>query len=268
MMPNLLKHSGPIIFLIFLLLFTPSSTPWASDPPDECSALNDKGVTQALPGVYQLLFQDETCPEDCDLLDGWHNTGDVGPGCNELDDPLAEQRDYTCSSGECIHSVTETLTCNAQDGTYGGGDAGGCGTDPMAQQRDYFVNDDGGCDFTTTNCLTKTCDSMDACYNTCDGNVVRSYKDYYVQPVSGVCSSTFGTTVEDCATKPSTDTDGSPTGYLTGGTVSDYTVCTSGSCPATSYNDYCSGDFVYEYGASGPDMVGPTGYDCENYESN
>jgi len=206
--------------------------------------------------------------DDCDTYDGWYNYGDLGPGCSVPDDPTAEERDYTCSAASCTYSVIDTQDCNPMDGYYGGGNTAGCGNDPSSQERDYYVDSDGNCVYTTTNCNIVDCDSQDICSYVCLGSAIRAYRDYYVVPDSSSCTSVYGSVVDDCSTRASTDTDGSSTAYTVGGTVTDYVSCSAGSCTYSSYPDYCSGTYVYEYGASGSGYVGPNSYQCQNYEYN
>ena len=204
---------------------------------------------------------------NCNDNDGWHNTGDLGPGCNNLTDPIAENRDYTCSLGNCTHTVLSSQNCNLQDGYYGGGNTSGCGADASSQQKDYYANNQGQCISSVAYCNTVNCDSQDICSHICDGDTVRSYKDYHVVENSANCTYEFGPQLENCATKLTVDTDGSAQAYKTGGTVTDYTGCANGACTETTYSDYCQGTVVYEYGASGSGVVGPAGYDCQNYET-
>ncbi len=204
---------------------------------------------------------------DCNAQDGWYNTGDAGSGCSNMDDPEAEERDYYCGSGSCTYSVSQTRDCDSSDGYYGGGDSAGCGADANSQQRDYFVGADGSCTFSTANCATVNCDAMDVCENACDGSSIKAYKDYYVDPGTANCVYAFGTDVEDCSTKLSTDSDGSPTAYQTGGTVTDYTTCLNGACTSQAYADYCAGSMLNEYGAGGAGILGPAAYNCQDFET-
>ncbi len=93
-------------------------------------------------------------------------------------------------------------------------------------------------------------------------------KDYYVVSNSNSCTSTTDSPVtEDCATKTSSDSDGSATAYTTQGTVVDYTSCTLSGCGSNAYPDSCSGTVLTEYGASGSSFTS-SNYDCQNFESN
>jgi hypothetical protein len=184
-----------------------------------------------------------------------------------MDDPTAERRDYGCSAGACTYSVAETRDCNPLDGWYGGGNTPGCGVDPASQQRDYYVAGDGSCAFTTTSCLAKSCDYQDECSTPqCDGSLVRSYLDAYVVQGMATCTSVFGSVVEDCSTKASTDSDGGATAYDVGGTVNDFSGCAGGACLYTAYADTCAGNILTEYAAVGASLTSTT-YDCESAET-
>ncbi len=210
---------------------------------------------------------DDPCTEwvdvnDCNSLDGWYNYGDVGPGCNQTDDPTAEYRDYYCSDGSCDYNVTQTKDCDSLDGWYGGGNNSGCGDDPACQYRDYYVNSSGTCVYTTQNCQQKDCDSLDVCGLVCDGPVIREYKDYYCS--GGTCVYEWGSVVEDCSTKPSEDTDGGNEPF-TRGTVTDYTGCSGGSCTYSTYTDQCLNDQnLTEYYPSGS-SYSSTVVDCSSF---
>ena len=145
----------------------------------------------------------------CNVYDDWYNTGDMGPGCANMLDPEAEYRDYSCSDGLCEFEISQTKNCNDMDGYYGGGDSFGCGDDPEAQQRDFYVDAFGACVYSTEFCATVDCDDQDVCMDTCDGNVVKAYEDYYVDPANGDCTSVFGTTTAAC---------------------SEYSTCHDGAC--------------------------------------
>jgi hypothetical protein len=206
--------------------------------------------------------------EDCNALDGWENYGDVGPGCTQMDDPTAEEHDYSCSAGNCTSVITNTADCDSSDGYYQGGDTPGCGADADSYERDYYVNMSGNCGFGTTNCDPSfNCDGSDTCGNVCNGTSVFQYQDYYVVLDTATCASTWGPLVEDCMATASTDSDGGPADYTTAGTVTDYDDCAGGSCTASTYSDNCNANMVNEYGASGAGYVGPVAYNCENYET-
>lgn len=202
--------------------------------------------------------------KNCNDYDRWYNYGDNGPGCLTMDDPTAEYRDYSCSSGACNYSVTSTKDCDSSDGWYGGGNTAGCGADPSSQKRDYYVNSGGTCSYTTANCPTKNCDSSDSCSNTCDGSVIKSYKDYYVISNTNTCTYVWGSTVEDCASKNTYESDGC-WAYTTGGYIYDYTGCSGGSCTYNTYYDSCSSYTLTEYCASGSSYTTGT-KDCRNYD--
>ncbi len=202
--------------------------------------------------------------KNCNDFDGWYNYGDDGPGCNNMNDPTAEDRDYSCSGGACTYSVTSTKTCDSNDGWYGGGNTEGCGTDPSSQKRDYYVNSGGSCTYTTTNCPSKNCDSSDICSNTCDGSVIKSYKDYYVILNTNTCTYTWGSTVEDCASKNTYESDGC-WAYTTGGYIYDYITCSGGSCTYNTYYDSCSSYTLTEYCKSGISYNTGT-KDCRDYD--
>ncbi len=194
--------------------------------------------------------------------DGWYGYGDDGPGCLDTEDPIAEQRDYFCSGGNCTYSVLQTRECDPMDNFSGGGDNPGCGIDPDYVQEDYYANSAGACVVTMQNCLEKNCDDQDVCSPLCEGDISYSYKDFYVNASTGNCVSALGSAIDNCATKLSTDTDNGPNIFDVGGIVTDYTGCEDGACTITEYADYCEGDTVYEYGALGAGITGPTAYDC------
>ncbi len=204
--------------------------------------------------------------QDCDASDGWYNYGDTGPGCSQEDDPTAEQRDYSCSVGGCIYSVTQTKDCDASDGWYGGGDTAGCGDDASSQRRDYYTDSTGTCVYVTTNCASKDCDASDICSNTCDSTSIKTYKDYYVTPNTDQCAFTFGPLVEECTTKNSYESDSGCSDYLVSGYVYDYTGCSSGACSYSTYTDTCgAGDSLTEYCASGTSYSSAT-KGCNDYD--
>lgn len=203
--------------------------------------------------------------QNCDASDGWYNYGDIGLGCNQMNDPTAEQRDYSCSAGSCNYSITQSKDCDASDGWYGGGDTAGCGADTSSQQRDYYVDSTGNCVYTTTNCPTKNCDSSDICSNTCDGTTLKTYKDYYVTANTNQCAFTFGSAVEECTTKNSYESDGG-INYLISGYVLDYTSCSGNNCSGATYTDTCNVDTLTEYYASGT-SYSSTQKNCNDYDN-
>ena len=206
--------------------------------------------------------------QNCNDKDGWYNHGDLGPGCTNMSDPNAEYHEYTCKLNLCEFSKTQTTTCNSQDGYYGGGNTAGCGQDPDSQRTDYYADQSGQCQPTTSGCGKVNCDGQDFCAPVCDGAVLRKNRDCYVEANSSTCKCVYGDVMEDCAAKPTTDSDGSSTNYTTGGTVIDFTGCMSGTCTEVPYADYCVGTMVYEYGAAGAAVSGPNPYECQQLESN
>lgn len=243
------------------------------DPDYKCSSGsgdNNYGVGGAMKckgfcdGQGNCDYADEC--ENCEDLNGWYKYGDTGPGCRQMDDPTAESRAYYCDSGDCAYRVSTTKDCDDKDGWYGGGDNPGCGNDPDGQQRDYYVDQTGACTFTTDNCPTKSCDSQDRCGAVCDKDAIMAFQDFYVSAGTDSCVSKFGNVTDDCSTKASQDSDGSPTAYKKPGTVTDYTTCRNGQCAMDLHADYCQGTTVYEYGAAGSGVAGPSPYDCQNYE--
>src|SRR3989338_5762017 len=214
--------------------------------------------------------------QNCNNQDGWYGGGNTQTAtCGSVDnDASSEYRDYGCSGGSCTYSVTQTADCDGSDGWYGGGNSAGCGSDPNSVWNDYYVTTNTGSCTSTTTCSgtgSANCDSNDVCNNKCEGTVFTSVppmKDYYVVSNSNSCTSTTDSPVtEDCATKTSTDTDGSPIAYQTAGTVTDYTSCTLSGCTGTTYSDSCSATILTEYGASGSSFTS-SAYECQNFESN
>ncbi len=205
--------------------------------------------------------------ENCQDKNGWYDFGDDGPGCLNKNDPVAEKREYYCSGGKCVFNVVGHKDCNDKDGWYGGGNDPGCGPDPVAKFRDYYVDRNGNCVYTDIECPTKSCDDQDQCGNVCDNDVIKTYKDYYVKPNTNQCVSEYGQDVDNCATKASIDSDGSATAYTKPGVVTDYVDCKNGSCEIKTYRDYCTGNILYEYGASGTGISGPIKKNCKDYES-
>lgn len=202
---------------------------------------------------------------NCNNNDGWFNYGDSGPGCAQLNDPTAENRNYGCSANSCTYSVTSTNDCDSQDVWYGGGNTAGCGSDPSSQQRDYYVGSSGSCAYTTTSCGTTNCDPQDVCSNVCQSSKIYSYKDYYVVATSNTCTYALGSLVEDCLTKASADTDSGDDPYNKG-IVTDYTGCTDGasSCNSATYTDSCAVNTLTEYYVSGSGYVSKQ-YGCTSY---
>jgi len=84
------------------------------------------------------------------------------------------------------------------------------------------------------------CNNRDGGY--CIGNV-RETRDYGCS--LGSCTYTLSST-EDCSTKTSVDSDGSPTAYDVAGTVTDYTTCASSACNSNPFSDYCLLKSVFE----------------------
>ena len=96
------------------------------------------------------------------------------------------------------------------------------------------------------------CDGRPAGSTFCDGSVVAQCSN----------SCTYST-VEDCATKATTDTDAGddPT---TQGTVTDYTGCQNGACATSTYTDTCvDAETLTEYYPSGSSYASKT-YTCDN----
>ena len=200
--------------------------------------------------------------ENCSDSDGWYEYGDNGPGCIDMEDPVAERRVHTCADGDCDFSVAETLDCNGQDGFVGGGDTVGCGDDPASVKNDFFANESGECSSSVENCTIFDCDELDVCDTVCSETRVMEYADYFVVPNSDSCSAAYGPELYDCASLSTTETDGGPADYITGGNVTDYETCSDGNCTSTTYSDYCTDNTLYEYGADGSGYTGPTAFDC------
>ena len=107
----------------------------------------------------------------------------------------------------------------------------------------------------------------------CNGDTIET-RDGFCQTwcmfsIPPVCSSTCDVSVtssENCATKVSTDTDGSSIAYQTGGTVTDYTGCFDGICISATHPDTCSGTVLTEYGANGDSYVSGT-KQCQDFEA-
>ena len=203
--------------------------------------------------------------EDCSGSDGWFEYGDDGPGCADMEDPVAEYRSHTCGGDGCGFEVTDTQNCNTQDGYMGGGNTEGCGADPSSVLNDFFANASGACESTTAGCTVVSCDESDVCSTVCDETSIREYVDYYVALNSDSCEAALGPEVADCATLASEDSDGGPLEVTTPGAVTDYTGCTDGDCTSTVYTDYCIDSFIYEYGADGTGYTGPYEFDCMDY---
>jgi len=109
--------------------------------------------------------------------------------------------------------------------------------------------------------LIENCNNRDGWY--CSGST-RQFRNYDCS--GGSCTYSI-TSSEDCATKASTDSDGSATAYTVGGTVTDYVTCSGASCTSTSINDVCSGTVLTERGASGSSYVS-NNKQCQDFESN
>ncbi len=171
-----------------------------------CVDVNDDG--QVTSGDSQLAYdiymnneEYEFC-DNCDLQDGWYGGGDIGPGCNNQEDPSSEYRDYYYYPNQaCAYDVTYTKDCNPQDGWYGGGNMhqANCGEiddDETLEQRDYYTL--GGtdvCGYTTENCETKDCDSQDGWYGGgdnpgCGTDPDLYWRDYYVDENTRTCTHT------------------------------------------------------------------------------
>ena len=207
--------------------------------------------------------------KNCNDQDGWYGGGDAG--CGTFNDPASQRRDYYVTpSGTCTYTTTNcgTKDCDSSDGWYGGGNTAGCGDDPTSYRRDYYVvSNTDTCNY--CNADSKDCDSSDVCTgDVCDGGIVKDYLDYYVVSNSDTCKYDRGSTIEDCTTKTSYDSDGSSTAYTTGGYVYDYTRCSGGSCSLyNTYNDACgSGNVLTEYYASGSSYGSGT-KDCDDYDT-
>ncbi|MBN1792531.1 hypothetical protein JW826_02505, partial [Candidatus Woesearchaeota archaeon] len=138
------------------------------------------------------------------------------------------------NEGECHPGDTDSRGC------------GWCGTQ------------DEVCSSSCTWTDTGSCHDQGVCASgskRCVGNIA--------QTCTGSCQWNAGI---DCTTQASTDTDGSPTAYTTGGRVTDYTICNGGACLTNVYTDTCSGMVLTEYGASSSTYIVNT-YDCQNLES-
>ncbi|MEM7819684.1 MAG: hypothetical protein QXD48_02540, partial [Candidatus Aenigmatarchaeota archaeon] len=212
-----------------------------------------------------------TSSENCNSYDGWYCNGNY-----------MQEYDVYCSGGSCMCSRIpgQWENCDSYDGWYGGGNTAGCGDDPSSQYRDYYCSGaSGSCDDGYphsgggggANCnnyypgSTFDCDSYDICSNVCDGTVIKSYKDYYVITNTNTCGYIWGSIVEDCSTKASTDTDSPTINYTVGGTVTDYTGCSGGACTFSTYSDSCSGTVLTEYVTNGSSFYSII-KECQDYE--
>ncbi len=206
------------------------------------------------------------CSQDGEA-DGWVDTGDLGPGCADVNDPIARYLDYSCSEGSCLPAESDSIDCNQHDGIYGGGNTPGCGTDPDWIIRDYYADESGQCVFSTEGCSTGDCDAQDICSPVCDGTRRVAYLDAYATENSDQCTTVFGDELEDCPNKTSTDSDGAADAYLVGGTVIDYNACEDGICIGQTRTDYCIGSTLYEYGADGTGIAGPSLKNCGDFDT-
>ena len=74
-------------------------------------------------------------------------------------------------------------------------------------------------------------------------------------------SNKWGT--EDCTTKLTRDTDGGDA-PLEGGIVTDFTICSQGSCTSQIFSDTCSGNTLTEFFNSGSSFLSKQ-YDCSTF---
>ncbi len=125
---------------------------------------------------------------------------------------------------------------------------------------DGFDNDGD----TKIDCADTDCDSNVACTAShCSVSSIHSVLDSGTGNFRHYYSITWN--VENCATKLSTDSDGSSTAYTTAGTVTDYLTCSGGSCTSNSHPDSCSINTLTEYAASSNTYTSST-KNCEDYE--
>jgi len=182
-----------------------------------------------------------TLRRDCDGCNWgpWYCSGDTNcQGSCGACGSCADSRYRWCTggqygSGQCIQDCNACVCCSPDQGKR----CGYCGTIDCAG-----------------NCVNQGVCSPGS--TSCSGTTRRT-----------CTSSCTWSNTEDCATKLSTDTDGSATAYTIAGTVRDYTTCSGGNCVFNNYNDVCSGTRINERGASGASLVTNT-YECQNYESN
>jgi hypothetical protein len=202
-----------------------------------------------------------TCSQSCGAAcDADNDCSADGTYCRDGDS--TEYRDYYCTAAcACTYSSSSVTSCNGANGWYGGGNSPTtCGVDPTSYYRDYYCSSSNCNSYSNTD--SANYDSYDTCSAYCYNNKIYSYRDNYVITNTNTRQDALGSETENCLTKASTDSDGGAT-YTTGGYVNDYTGCTDGgsSCLYTTYPDFCSGDTLTEYTASGSSYSNGT-YDC------
>lgn len=139
--------------------------------------------------------------------DGWVGGGDI-PGCG--DDPSSKYYDYYFdASGNLQFEITSTYDCDLQDicngpekvdfyvventntcasrkwiqsedGWYGGGDKPGCGPDPVAEYRQFYIDENYEEKYSVID--TFSCDTNDKC-------TPPYVTDYFVIEKTNQCSS-------------------------------------------------------------------------------
>ncbi|MEM2146378.1 MAG: hypothetical protein QW279_13525, partial [Candidatus Jordarchaeaceae archaeon] len=100
----------------------------------------------------------------------------------------------------------------------------------------------------------------------CSGSI-KEYRNYYCGGISGNCECKYSiSSSEDCSAKSSYNTGDTGDQPNIGGGCYDYTGCSAGDCVGSQLDEYCSGNSVYEYYATGASC---SGYwkNCEDYES-
>jgi len=220
------------------------------------------------------------------------NAGDVGDIYEDVagvETCLTD--DGTCTDGDCGGSTCEP-PCSRQKTS--GGDCSDTCVRGSSTVKDYELCSAGDiscpsttfydeCSFSTlekhscfgndvdTQTSSEDCNSKDG-WKYCSGST-RKNRDYSCSerapPNGDHCDfNLIGS--ENCATKASVDSDGSPTAYKVPGTVTDYIGCSGGSCTFTLPlpTDSCSGTVLTEYGASGVGVVvSDPPKECQDFET-
>ncbi|MBI2578074.1 MAG: hypothetical protein HYW26_00005 [Candidatus Aenigmarchaeota archaeon] len=215
----------------------------------DCSIVSNRYVDCGTPAQDQYGYSDVTVRTSD--TDGGTSSDTFRVTVNPVDDlpPKKSPGELCNANGECTTSYCHGSASNAKrccsskpadDGWYGGGDAG-CGVldDPPSQYRDYYCTSAGAAAYEATD--TKDCDSQDT--NICSLSNLEQ-RDYYVQTNTNTCTYCSQTYEPDQSQTACTSCAGKKWGI--GGETSvttccgddanefpiGYVYCTGGSCSA------------------------------------
>jgi hypothetical protein len=209
---------------------------------DHCSDSATHSATEGTTGDYRHYNGQCTSTgcsflsENCNDYDGWYDTGntqwitDPTNECKEIEQKEQEYRDYTCSNGACVYTVTNTQWVDTGN-----------------------TRNKASC---TTCTESPYCSGTDRCGGT-EGDT--RYYNFHCDGL-GNCVAQSSTNCRCDASETDTGKD-----YLTQGTCTDYTGCSGGYCQSSSYTDYCvDSTTLREYYVSGSGDAAYCGYEDKN----